>query len=148
MLLLLFTFIVLFFNAKKFYVVLGIFQKLKDVRVLLRLMQSESGAKTGVRQKDVSLSETGKKEFIPTSYISFMSPMGIDLNTIFDDTLTISKRLEVKTEDKQVESDKEEIILLLRENNKLKDEKINRLQMDLGAGRILKKGTHLTKTEL
>ncbi|MDR0791688.1 MAG: hypothetical protein LBE82_00150 [Chitinophagaceae bacterium] len=122
--------------------------------MLLHLTQSEMAEQAGIRQKDVSLLEAGKRAFIPTSYISFICKMGIDLNSIFDDTVTTTKRSEDKAEEKKIHSGmteqllsaKDDIIRLQKDNMQQKDEKIRQLQMELEGALNSKRGTHSTKT--
>lgn len=67
-----------------------IYSKLKTIRELLGLNQSDASLKSGIAQKDISLLESGKKKFIPQEYILFLYNSGVDLNTLYDDELEIS----------------------------------------------------------
>jgi len=62
-----------------------IFNKLKLAREQLKLTQSDAARLSGITQRDVSLLESGKKEFIPTNYIQFLYKMGISLSYIYGD---------------------------------------------------------------
>lgn len=62
--------------------------KLKQARTLLRMTQAQAEQWSGVLQKDISLLESGKKEFIPNEYIRFLYQQGIDLGTLFDNSVT------------------------------------------------------------
>ncbi|WP_437918406.1 S24 family peptidase [Sphingobacterium sp. LRF_L2] len=66
--------------------------KLKIVRELLGYSQAEISEKTGIKQKDISLLEGGKRKFIPNEYILFLYNQHIDINSIYDDSLPISYR--------------------------------------------------------
>lgn len=57
--------------------------RLKTARRKLNLSQEKFAADAGVLQKDVSLMESGRKKFIPTEYISYLSKQGIDLNWLY-----------------------------------------------------------------
>jgi transcriptional regulator with XRE-family HTH domain len=61
-----------------------IFTKLKEARELLAMNQPQTAEASGLTQKEVSLLENGKREFIPNRYIVFLYNKGIDLNSIFD----------------------------------------------------------------
>lgn len=69
-----------------------IWDKLKIVRELLKYSQAEISDKTGIKQKDISLLEGGKKKFIPNEYIQFLYNENIDINSVYDDNLQISFR--------------------------------------------------------
>lgn len=59
-------------------------QKIKVIRVkLLNMNQSEFACAVGSKQKDVSLLEKGKKEFIPKRYLEYFAKEGVDLNSLF-----------------------------------------------------------------
>ncbi|XOD67303.1 MAG: helix-turn-helix domain-containing protein [Flavobacteriales bacterium Tduv] len=60
-----------------------IFEKIKQVRKVLKMSQKELAETIGVSQKDVSLLENGKKEFIPRKYFEYFLSQGIDLNSLF-----------------------------------------------------------------
>lgn len=60
-------------------------KKLKLVREKLGMSQTQFAEKAGLSQRDVSLLENGKKEFIPTPYIRFMNQVGVDLNWLFEE---------------------------------------------------------------
>ncbi len=62
-----------------------IFERLKQAREGLSLSQKDAAEESGVSQKDISLLENGKREFIPNRYILFLSNRGIDLNSIFNE---------------------------------------------------------------
>lgn len=66
--------------------------KLKAIRELLGYSQADISEKTGIKQKDISLLEGGKKKFIPNEYIHFLYNERIDINSIYDDSRTISFR--------------------------------------------------------
>lgn len=67
-----------------------IYGKLKQIRELLGVSQTQASISSGIKQKDISLLETGQKKFIPSEYILFLYNLGVDLNTLFDDSLEIS----------------------------------------------------------
>lgn len=80
-----------------------IYNKLKSIRRLLSLSQTDIEADTGLSQRDISQLENGKKKFIPTSYIQFLNKKGIPLGLLFDDTLPLSefeKKISVSLLDK------------------------------------------------
>lgn len=60
-------------------------QKLREIRTRLNLKQDQMALKAGLSQRDISLLENGKKEFIPTRYMRFLNRAGINLNWIFSD---------------------------------------------------------------
>ncbi|TZF81784.1 hypothetical protein FW774_17155 [Pedobacter sp. BS3] len=66
-----------------------IYEKLKAIRMLLGLSQSEASALSGIQQKDISLLEKGNKKFIPNEYILFLYKQGVDINSLFDDNREI-----------------------------------------------------------
>jgi len=66
------------------------YSRLKEARLLLNLSQAEIADKSGVSQRDISQLESGKKIFIPTSYIQFLNHSGIDLNSLFSEGQTIT----------------------------------------------------------
>ncbi|HCU45435.1 MAG TPA: hypothetical protein DF610_11760, partial [Sphingobacterium sp.] len=61
--------------------------KLKTIRELLKYSQGDMSDKTGIKQKDISLLEGGKKKFIPNEYIHFLYNENVDINSIYDDNL-------------------------------------------------------------
>ncbi|MGB5928266.1 MAG: hypothetical protein WBH03_08815 [Cyclobacteriaceae bacterium] len=67
-----------------FVMMTDIFIKLKKLRESLGLKQSDIADCTDMSQRDISLLENGRKEFIPTSYIVFYTRMGIDVRWIFN----------------------------------------------------------------
>lgn len=67
-----------------------IYNKLKTVRKVLSLSQSDIEAETGLSQRDISQLENGKKKFIPTAYIQFLNKKGIPLDLLFDDSFSLS----------------------------------------------------------
>lgn len=67
-----------------------IYNKLKLIRKLLSLSQTEIEKETGLSQRDISQLENGKKKFIPTSYIQYLNKMGVSLDMLFDDDLSLS----------------------------------------------------------
>lgn len=60
-------------------------QKLREIRTRLNLKQEQMAQQAGLSQRDISLLENGKKEFIPTRYIRFLNSVGIDLNWLFSE---------------------------------------------------------------
>ncbi|HAA10417.1 MAG TPA: hypothetical protein DCE41_01485 [Cytophagales bacterium] len=60
-------------------------QKLREIRTTLNLKQDQMASKAGLSQRDISLLENGKKEFIPTRYMRFLNRAGINLNWLFAD---------------------------------------------------------------
>ncbi|MGB7527674.1 hypothetical protein [Sphingobacterium cellulitidis] len=66
--------------------------KLKEVRELLGYSQGDIADKTGLKQKDISLLEAGKKKFIPLEYILFLYNQNIDINSIYAESLPITVR--------------------------------------------------------
>lgn len=67
-----------------------IYNKLKLIRKLLSLSQTEIEKETGLSQRDISQLENGKKKFIPTSYIQYLNKIGVSLEMLFDDDLSLS----------------------------------------------------------
>lgn len=63
--------------------------KLKLIRKVLSLSQSDIESETGLSQRDISQLENGKKKFIPTAYIQFLNKKNIPLNLLFDDSLLL-----------------------------------------------------------
>jgi len=80
-----------------------IYSKLKSIRKVLSLSQSDIEIETGLSQRDISQLENGKKKFIPTAYIQFLNKKNIPLNLLFDDSFSLS--------------DFENIIAVLASNN-------------------------------
>lgn len=68
-----------------------IYSKLKALRGLLSLSQTDIERETGLSQRDISQLENGKKKFIPTAYIQYLNKMGVALDMLFDDDLSLSK---------------------------------------------------------
>ena len=60
-------------------------QKLREIRAKLNLKQEQMAKKAGLSQRDISLLENGKKEFIPTRYMRFLNAAGVNLNWLFDE---------------------------------------------------------------
>ena len=56
---------------------------------MLGLRQSEVAKMVNMSQKDVSLVERGKREFIPNRYFRFLLDSKIDLNSLFDPQMKI-----------------------------------------------------------
>lgn len=67
-----------------------IYSKLKSIRKVLSLSQSDIEIETGLSQRDISQLENGKKKFIPTAYIQFLNKKNIPLNLLFDDSFSLS----------------------------------------------------------
>lgn len=66
-----------------------IFDRIKQVRKVLKMSQKELANAIGVSQKDISLLENGKKEFIPRKYFEYFLYRGIDLNSLFYESTDI-----------------------------------------------------------
>lgn len=66
-------------------------EKLKQVRTLLGLNQTQMADAVGMKQKDVSQLENGERKFIPNEVIRFMYESGIDLNSVFDPVAKVRK---------------------------------------------------------
>lgn len=66
-----------------------IYNKLKSIRRVLSLSQSDIEVETGLSQRDISQLENGKKKFIPTTYIQFLNKKNIPLNLLFDDSFSL-----------------------------------------------------------
>ena len=66
-----------------------IYNKLKSIRRVLSLSQSDIEIETGLSQRDISQLENGKKKFIPTAYIQFLNKKNIPLNLLFDDSFSL-----------------------------------------------------------
>lgn len=66
-----------------------IYSKLKSIRKVLSLSQSDIEIETGLSQRDISQLENGKKKFIPTTYIQFLNKKNIPLNLLFDDSFSL-----------------------------------------------------------
>lgn len=69
---------------------LQINSKLKQARKLLGKTQEQCGKDSGINQKEISLLESGKREFIPNEYLFFLNEYGVDLNTIFEYNTEVS----------------------------------------------------------
>ncbi|MDO6808122.1 helix-turn-helix transcriptional regulator [Zobellia galactanivorans] len=67
------------------------YEKIKEVRMQLKLSQADFASAVGVSQKDVSKMERGQKKFIPKEYILFLSDKNYDINTLFNDELPLKK---------------------------------------------------------
>lgn len=63
--------------------------KLKQIRELKGLSQGDASDISGLKQKDISLLETGKKKFIPEEYILFLYNLGVDINSLYIDNIPI-----------------------------------------------------------
>lgn len=63
-------------------------EKFRAARDVLRLNQTDVERNTGVWQTDISMLENGKKKFVPTEYLVYLSLRGIDLNALFDNRIT------------------------------------------------------------
>ncbi|MCK9422980.1 MAG: helix-turn-helix transcriptional regulator [Bacteroidales bacterium] len=65
--------------------------KIKELRLLLNLSQTELANDTGLSQRDISLLENGKRAFLPNSFIHWLNKSGIDLNSFFREGITLRK---------------------------------------------------------
>lgn len=70
--------------------------KLKIARGLIGHTQDNAARESGLMQKDVSLLENGKKEFIPNEYILYLKKHKIDLNSIFDEAIQLPSLISVE----------------------------------------------------
>lgn len=61
-------------------------EKLKEARLLLRKSQVDAATESGLSQRDISQLENGKKEFIPTEYIQYLNKLGVDINSLFEES--------------------------------------------------------------
>lgn len=64
-----------------------VFTKLREARELLGYTQTEAAKLSGVRSKDISMLEAGKKKFVPDQYLHFLYNAGIDINSIYNPAL-------------------------------------------------------------
>jgi SOS-response transcriptional repressor LexA len=62
--------------------------KLRQCRLDLRLTQEEAAQRSGFAQRDISRFEKGRAKTVPPAYMHFLHKMGVDLNSLFDETLT------------------------------------------------------------
>lgn len=68
-------------------------EKFKEIRKkLLKMSQSELAMAFDATQKDISLLENGKKEFIPNRYLEYLTSQEIDLNSLFNPKEKVCKR--------------------------------------------------------
>ena len=108
-----------------------VFNNLKKAREKLKLTQEEASHGSGIRAKDISQIESGKKKFIPTEYLLFLRNKGYDLNEIFDvkdDKITIAaepndgykkqEKVSVHTLQKEIVEMKKDIEELKKKPNK------------------------------
>lgn len=68
----------------------GLGARLRQARELLGLSQLQLGEACGLTQRDISRLENNKCEFVPTSLIQYLNGAGIDLNSLFGNTLSVS----------------------------------------------------------
>ena len=54
------------------------------------LKQSEIANQAGINQNDISRLETGKREFIPNKYIFFLADKGLDMGSLFDNSVSLT----------------------------------------------------------
>lgn len=66
-----------------------IYNKLKEVRKLLKLTQTQVTEATGISQRDISQIENGEKKFIPTEYIQFLNKWNVPLDLIYNDDISL-----------------------------------------------------------
>ena len=76
--------------TKKVFLSMSLHNKIKEIRKLFNFSQADIAEFIEVSQKDISLIENGKKEFIPNKYIDFFLKQGIDLNTLYDNSKEVS----------------------------------------------------------
>jgi len=60
--------------------------KLRQCRIDLRLTQEEAATQSGFAQRDISRFEKGRAKTVPNAYMQFLHKMGVDLNSLFDET--------------------------------------------------------------
>lgn len=65
-------------------------EKLKGARMAFGLTQADMAASTGLQQKDISALESGKRKFLPNDYILFLYKCGVNLNSLFDDNVSLT----------------------------------------------------------
>lgn len=67
--------------------------RLKDARLLLGFSQSDLAKQVQMQQKDISLHENRTtKALIPIRYLLFLYAHGIDLNSLFDESIAVRLR--------------------------------------------------------
>lgn len=78
-------------------------EKLKTARLLIGKSQVDAAQESGLSQRDISLLENDKKEFIPTEYIQYLNKSGIDVNSIYkvDDNVHLNAHLNAHLNDKK-----------------------------------------------
>lgn len=62
----------------------------RQARELLGLSQHQLAEACGLTQRDISQLENNKREFIPTPIIQYLHDAGIDLNSLFGNTPSVS----------------------------------------------------------
>jgi len=93
-----------------------IFEKLKQARLILQLTQNELSKLVEMSQKDVSLLEKGKREFIPIRYIRFLLSKKIDINSLFEDNQEI-KMIETNKNENNLSISNKELEIELKNKN-------------------------------
>jgi transcriptional regulator with XRE-family HTH domain len=116
-------------------------EKLKSARLLLNETQSVASKNSGTSQRDISYLEAGKKENIPTEYLTYLQRRGIDLNSLFDETKeleTVKNNLPAQIQKLlQDLKEREEMILLMKDAIQLRNEKIEKLEVLSGKEEIV-----------
>lgn len=70
-----------------------IHEKFREIRKkLLNMSQTDLAKAFKATQKDISLLENGKKEFIPNRYLTYLVSENIDLNSLFNPKEKVYKR--------------------------------------------------------
>jgi phage repressor protein C with HTH and peptisase S24 domain len=62
--------------------------RLREARIQLKMSQEQIAEVSGLKQRDISDLEKGKKKFLPTQYIQYLNKRGIDLKWLFDPTVS------------------------------------------------------------
>jgi phage repressor protein C with HTH and peptisase S24 domain len=65
------------------------YNKIKQVRFILNLNQTELAKLSNLKQADISKLEKGERTFMPNSFIQFLNKSGFDLNSFFDDAIDL-----------------------------------------------------------
>ena len=63
-------------------------EKLKEARKMLGFKQIEISKACNMVQADISELETGKRKFIPSSYLTYLNEHGINLGSLFDNSVS------------------------------------------------------------
>jgi len=105
-------------------------ERFKIARRLLGHTQQEAAEISGLTQRDVSQLETGRKEFIPTQYIQYLNNMGININSIYNKNVQVSKKKQPKEQPNEQPNAKINKDLPLNKSEYLQNQQLHLVKED------------------